>query len=325
MSYYLGKLALLICLLLAACAGIEPAQVATDGPGLPATASPRPVSTQPTPTLTPGSEPTSTLTQAVETATATPPPEKTTQVVEPSPSLTPRKSTSETTQPAASQAAIQIFSLGEGFQVTSPLTVAANLNGLVQGAYRVELFGRDGRLLYRQVWGKPGQAILGLPLDLEILFQIPADEEEGRLVITRLDDNNRLQTVESSDLRLLSNGTDSGREGAGRTYLQVIQDSILIQVPLEAGQAAGGMVRVAGRTRATVGEVLRIQLVNEEGKVVGQRVASVEAGEEGQGIFSSEVPYKVEATMPVRLVVFALGDPVSPFRYLASRIVVLAP
>jgi hypothetical protein len=71
--------------------------------------------------------------------------------------------------------------------------------------------------------------------------------------------------------------------------------------------------------------VLRIQLVNEEGKVIGQRVASVEAGPQGQGIFSSEVPYKVEAATPVRLVVFAIGDPVSPIRYLASRVVVLEP
>jgi hypothetical protein len=224
-----------------------------------------------------------------------------------------------TPTPAGSFADIQIFTPAEGSQVISPIFLQSKLNGLVEGAYRVELFSQDGRLLYRQVWGVPPAPVQGIFLDLPILFQIPAEVEDARLVVTRLDAENRLQAIESVDLQLKSSGISQVKEN---TWPQA---AIQILSPLEGAQIMDEGIKVSGKARLPAGEVLRLQLVDTAGKVLGQRVAAVGETANGYGLFSTEIVYRVNVPTPVRLVVYAVGDPLSPIRFLASSKVELIP
>ncbi len=225
---------------------------------------------------------------------------------------------SEQAAPIKQAAEISIELPGDGSRVVSPLRVRARLNEPVFGSYRAELFGQDGRLLYRQVWSAPDDLADQIVLDLSIKFLLPSEEEKGRFVITRLDAQNRLQAVNSVELILNSTGNNDLKPVA------TTQAVIVILSPLEGEGASGGKIQVSGRTTIPKGESLRVQLVTEDGKVIGQRLAAVDETDGGVGFFMTEVPYRVESDTTVRLIVFGVGDPISPITHLSSLLVRVA-
>ncbi len=310
MSDVLRKLAFLVCMILAACAVRAPEAEGFLDPGFSKACCPAaPSSESLYATSLPSTKP------LVPSKTASWTPTLTKSAVK----RTAMQVARSTPTPAGSFADIQIFTPAEGSQVISPIFLQSKLNGLVEGAYRVELFSQDGRLLYRQVWGVPPAPVQGIFLDLPILFQIPAEVEDARLVVTRLDAENRLQAIESVDLQLKSSGISQVKEN---TWPQA---AIQILSPLEGAQIMDEGIKVSGKARLPAGEVLRLQLVDTAGKVLGQRVAAVGETANGYGLFSTEIVYRVNVPTPVRLVVYAVGDPLSPIRFLASSKVELIP
>jgi hypothetical protein len=83
---------------------------------------------------------------------------------------------------------------------------------------------------------------------------------------------------------------------------------------------------VTGRALPRADQPLKVMLVAEDGRVLGQRLAGVTTPIPGDyGNFITEVPYKVSEVTQVLLVVYEDGGQTSPISLLTSISIVLAP
>jgi hypothetical protein len=71
---------------------------------------------------------------------------------------------------------------------------------------------------------------------------------------------------------------------------------------------------------------LYIELIDEKGKVVGQRTIGMESvpGED-YARFSGEVPYTVTQATPVRLTVYESASRIPGYTHISTRLIVLLP
>ena len=217
-------------------------------------------------------------------------------------------------------AGIQIFKPGDLSKVASPIEVSAYLRPGAGGQVTIELFGEDGRLLVRQI--RVYDVTPGARVNLyeEVPFQISAAAEVGRLVLSMADGAGRLIAVNSIDLILLSMG-DSDINPS-----DALLDFIYIQQPKLKTLVQGGSVLVSGLARPFIDQSLVVHLIAEDGRVVGQRLVAVgERAANGYGEFGVEVSYNVWRLTPVRLTIYEVGSPISPYRYLSSLELVLGP
>ncbi len=223
--------------------------------------------------------------------------------------------------PALPEVTITVYSAGKAADVAAPLEVGLEFNVVVEGAYRLELLGEDGRLLYRRVWAQPGQPGTPQPLKLLINFEIPEAQEPGRLVLSLLDSQGRFQAVDSVDV-LLSTVAPESQQAALEN-----PDRLIIQSPEPGSQVNGGTVLVSGQIQGSADLPLKVLLLAEDGRVVGQRLAATQLIDEKAGTwqFLAEVPFKVRERTPVRLQVIQSGEPLSEIKLLASVLVDLSP
>ena len=225
-----------------------------------------------------------------------------------------------TPTPEVPVADIQIFKPGDLSRVASPIHLAGYLRPGYKGRVWIELFGEDGRLLYREikVFNVPAGAKINLSMDLG--FEIASVAEVGRLVVSVKDEDDRLESANSVNLILLSMGESDINPS------DALLDRIDIRQPYVKTLIQGGKVLVSGLARTDTGLPLRVELVDPQGKVVGQRLATVSTpGEGGYGQFAVEVPYTVTSLTPVRLIVYEDGESVSPVVHLSSLEVQLSP
>jgi hypothetical protein len=216
-------------------------------------------------------------------------------------------------------APITINSPGEGSRVLSPIRVVINLANRNTGTLHIELRGVDGRLIARQVKALEGESPLG-PLVIDLKFEISTPFEVGRLLISQKDEHGRLVDLNSVDLTLLSEG------GSRLMPAESISQMIVIQQPISGETVTGGMLTVTGMTRLRPYQPLRVELITEDGKVVGHRLASFGSNSlVGYSTFAAEVPYSITQTTPIRLIVFQDGGLISDKRYLSSIEIILNP
>ncbi len=226
----------------------------------------------------------------------------------------------DTPAPPIPDARIQIYQLGELSKVISPINVSLRLTCGDGKVVRIELHGEDGRLLARDVrqyervpWDA---ARIGMNLD----FEINAAAELGRLVISAEDSFGRLIEVNSMNLILLSHGLTELNPPSG------LQQRIIIQDPQEKTLVQGGKLIISGRARPETSQPLRVMLVAEDGRILGQRLAGVTVIVPGDyGTFLAEVPYTITDVTPALLTVFEEGGTVSEVSFLTSLKVILAP
>lgn len=267
------------------------------------------------PTATPSPESSPTTYLPTPTLTLTPAPEGLASVA-----VTVPLGATNTPAPPIPDARIQIYRLGELSKVVSALDVSLRLTCGYAKVVRIELYGEDGRLLARDVrtYNKvPWEAArIGMSLD----FEISAAAELGRLVISAEDPNGRLIEVNSMNLILLSQGITELNPASG------LQQRIIIQDPVEKTLIQGGKLIISGRARPETTQPLRVMLVGEDGRILGQRLAGVTTVVPGDyGTFLAEVPYSVSEVMPALLTVFEEGGTMSEISFLTSLNVVLAP
>ena len=217
-------------------------------------------------------------------------------------------------------AAVQIERPATQSRVTAPLEIRARLVGQGGAKLWLELFGKDGRLLARRVLRlalpASSSAVVNEPLD----FEIPGASEEGWLRLVVQDRQLRWMAVDSVPLTLL-------REGRLITAPAALMElDIRIQQPAAQARISGGVLEVQGMAGAEVKLPLRVQLVDAEGRVVGQRLAGGEpAGTDGQAAFSAQVSYHVTAPTEVRLLVFEAGSDLLQVEHLSSLELILNP
>ena len=226
----------------------------------------------------------------------------------------------DTPAPYIPDSKIQIYWIGELSKVTAPIQVIARLTSQTGEIARVELYGEDGRLLARQVktfYTIPWQ-VAGI--DIELDFEIRASAELGRLVISVEDIYGRLVDVNSVNLVLLS---------SGETVLNpasALWQRIYIKEPTHKTLIQGGVLTVAGLARPDSDQFLRISIIDESGRIVGQRLTGVgPSAPGGYGAFTVEVPYTVAELTPVLVTVSEDGGTLSELSHLASIQVLLSP
>lgn len=229
-------------------------------------------------------------------------------------------SVTATFMPEIPEARIQIYWIGELSKVTSPIEVIARLTSRVGKVVRVELYGEDGRLLARYV-----KVFRELPwhvggVDTELEYEIRAAAELGRLVISVEDVYGRLIDLNSINIILLSSGQNEYNPASA------LRQVIVIQEPQPQTLIQGGVVYVSGLARPNFDQPLRIELISQDGNVLGHRLAGVSIPiPGGYGTFLAEVPYSVNELTPAILVVYEDGGSISEITHLSSLEVLLSP
>jgi hypothetical protein len=225
-----------------------------------------------------------------------------------------------TPAPPIPEATIQILQLGDLSKVLSPIPISTRLTCGQGKTIRFELYGEDGRLLarYMRTYENIPWNTARIGFDME--FEISAAAELGRLVVSAEDSLGRLIEASSMDLVLMSQGMSEINPPTG------LQQRIIIHDPTEKSLIQSGKLIVSGRAKPATNQPLRAMLVGEDGKILGQRLAGIVTPIPGDyGTFIAEVPYSVTAVTPALLMVFEEGGPISPYKYLTSIQVMLAP
>ena len=186
---------------------------------------------------------------------------------------------------------------------------------------RVELFGENKRLLYRNIRVVnfvPVGAWALLAFDIE--YEISAAAEAGRLVLSVDDEYGRTVALNSVPLVLLSIGE------ADIVPPRDVLAPIILQQPRKKALIQGGSVIVSGLARPNGDQPIQVRLITQKGAEVGSRLAAIgPLGEGGYGSFSVEVPYSVSQATTVLLVVTIGGEEISDIIHLSSRDIVLSP
>jgi len=204
--------------------------------------------------------------------------------------------------------------------VTSPIRLSGFLNRGSVGPVSVELHGEDGRVLVRQVKDYEDSPTSWASFVYELEFEISAVAEVGRLIISTRDIFGRMKAVNSVALILVSAGENDFNPPPA--YYQ----SIIIQEPITKSLIVGGNVLVSGFARIHTNQPLMAQLIDEQGQIVGIRLLAVTPVEgSSYGSFMGEIPYKIDALTPVRLVVYEDGETISDISHLTSVEIVLGP
>jgi len=229
---------------------------------------------------------------------------------------TPLPTNTPTPSPLPPGAQIRILVPGPMSKVTSPLTLRMEVVAGGSELVQVDLVGEDGRLLARtleRVPSRPG----GVYVSMKIPFEVRMAGELARLTISTKDEQGRLQSVSSLHLLLLSIGVDEF------TPVSDFSERLVIYKPEPKIQAVGGELLVEGRFQPFNEQQVVMELVREDGKVVGERILGFN-GLEPQ-LFSTTIPYKINDVVNARLVIRQDDDRIEGLFYLYSQEVVLNP
>lgn len=257
----------------------------------------------PTPTPSPTIPPTATLPMATPTTFTTTPSPGPTAIAE------------------IPNAEIEIRNLGALSKVTSPLPIYAYLRPGAGGKVRIELLGEDGRLLTRQI-----KTFSSLPprawavMQTEIEYEITANAESGRLQISVEDEYGRTTALNYVPLILMSIGNPDIIPPID------VLAPIVIQQPTRRSLIQGGIVRISGIARPGSDQPLMAKLIAADGSEVGMRLVSVDNPiQNGFGSFAAEIPYSVEKTTPVLLVITEGRRNLNDIIHLTSQEIMLSP
>jgi hypothetical protein len=297
MKSHILRLTWLLTILLSSCAQLPSTNNLVPSPT---------VMTEALQTSTPQSTetPTPTLTQTPTANPATLTPARTpTHTLTPTPfPITLEPISSPSPEAALPEVAIQIFTPGPLSKVVSPLLVRAFLRPGANGRIRLELLGEDGRLLVRQVLVFNAPPRRKVNLSVEVDFEIAAVAETGRLRLSVDDQYGRTTDLTSVDLILLSSGeADINPPGDLRA-------PIIIEEPEAYSRIEGGEVIVSGLARPTNDQPLKIEIIDQTGKIIGERLAAVaESADGGHRPFATSVTYRVDEPTRALLLVIERG------------------
>jgi len=206
---------------------------------------------------------------------------------------------------ATSIAQIQILSPGPESRLTSPIELEAQLYPGADGKVRIELFTSDGRLLARKILMSADDT------DLTVQFTASIDFEVSRptaaiLLVSAEDQYGRLQSLNSLDLTLLSEGEQLITPAAEADY------GIQILSPQQGDQISGGSITITGQASSQPGRPLIVQLITREGRVLsfGEVYSHFEQDSE-LGTFETKLSYAVKGATWVQVAITE-NDPQIP-------------
>ncbi len=233
----------------------------------------------------------------------------------------------EASQPSPDEipfAAIRIIRPGPLSRIVSPIDLHVFLSPGEGRRVQVELHGEDGRLMYRKVFRYNTAPSAQVKIYEKIKFEVSGVAETVRLTITTFDSHGRVQALAAEDLILMASG-DSDINPPGD-----LLSNLVIRQPEPRQLIQGGKVIVSGLVRTTSDQPLSIELITEEGKVAGTRLAAVSSNEKGSEkgghrLFAAEVPYHVQSPTWVRVTVIERGIRRPGAVYITTTDVLLSP
>ncbi len=202
-------------------------------------------------------------------------------------------------QPVYPLSNLRILSPGAGSRLISPIQTDLSVMLGVDSTIQIELLNANGELLVKKLIryaeANTEQRILIHPV---LDFEIGSEEEEGRLVVKTYDTFNRLISMSSCELTLLSAGENDIRAA------NVPYEPFLITEPVSGSTIQGGVVTVSGYVRLVSHSFILFELVDEKGIGLANRYLMVK-GEPGGSpvVFTTTLPYKVYQATAVRLIV----------------------
>jgi hypothetical protein len=216
---------------------------------------------------------------------------------------------------------VQIRLPGVGSTLVSPISVEAQFStGEIANAIRIELRREDGTLLTRSVIDPARLAPPGDHLNELVDFEISDHSLDAWLIIGVDDAPNSPLAVNSLPLVLSASGTSQPTPSAWQAK------SIDIQQPTPRAEISSGFVTVSGLTSLEPGQLLKAQLLAQDGKVIGQGLAEID-GSPGDQFkpFTIRLLQSVKQPTQARLVVFSELGQSGIILHLASIPVTLSP
>lgn len=230
------------------------------------------------------------------------------------PSATPQLS------PALSSAVMQVLSPGPMSKVLSPIRLRAYVIPGYGSKVRVELFGEDGRLIFRKLMYAYTDLFKWAYLSVDIPFETRAAAELARLQIAAEDANGVTVALTSVHLLLTPQGFEE------ITPPGILNERCIFFAPVASATISGGTLVATGTYLPFNIEPLILELVADNGTIVGSQWLEVpSASVSGPIPFNAEIAYTVDAQTPAYLVARQFDDRINGMMYLFSQPVVLNP
>ena len=251
-----------------------------------------------------------------ETARASILPEILTDTPEPTITTTSLPTGTPTSFPWHKPGAIRFETPGPMSKVISPIQLRMMVVAGDSERVQVDLYGEDGRLLAREL-RKVIATSRGALVTVRIPFETRAAAELGRITVSTLDKEGRIQALNSVRLLLLS---------AGLNEINPVGDSsepILLLEPNVEKPISGGVVTVKGDLWPFNLQPVILELVDGEGKSISLRILNM--NHIHPQLFETTLPYKVSESTPVRLVIRQDDDRIPGLFYVYSQEILLNP
>lgn len=236
----------------------------------------------------------------------------------PAPTLTPTPRPTFTASPIPWHRAgkIRFVSPGPMSKVVSPIQLHLEVISGESQKVQVDLYGEDGRLLARQL-RKVLTTGKGAVVSVRIPFEIRAAAELGRITVSTLDKQGRIQSLNSIRLLLLSSGVNE---------IYPVGDPaepVIVFHPRVEETVSGGVVNVKGDIWPFNLQPVVLELVNSAGKSIAVRIVTVN-GINPQ-LFETTIPYAVTEPTSVRLVIRQDDDRMPGVYYVYTQLITLNP
>ena len=224
------------------------------------------------------------------------------------------------------QAEIQIINPGRLSRVISPFKLHIYLalpksEQEDNSSIMISLYGDNGRILEREVIPSEDYDGGNSHLVTDFHFDIPGEAETARLEVSAVDPYNRISSLDSTDVILLSDGTPEIKS------ILDLYASLIIQQPISSTLIQGDVLIVQGVTRFAPNDELLVELINRDGNQVGSALIPVADDDLGNGFrpFSGEIPYQVSSSSWIRVQVIARDGKFSGIQHLISVEVLVSP
>ena len=236
----------------------------------------------------------------------------------PAPTLspTPRPTFTQTTIPGHEPAAILIFAPGPMSKVVSPITLRMNIIAGESEKVQIDLYGEDGRLLTRNLKRVPISG-KGVQQQIKIPFEIRAAAEVGRITVSTLDKEGRIQSLNSVHVLLLSSGTNEINPPGNPS------EPVGVNSPLLEESVSGGVLNVKGDVWPFNLNPVILELVSPDNKSIGLRILTIDNLD--PQLMETTIPYKVSEPTLARLTIRQDDDRINGLLYVYSQEVLLNP
>jgi hypothetical protein len=205
-------------------------------------------------------------------------------------------------------------------KLVSPILLEAAAHTGANGDIRVELVGEDGQVIMRKILQVSTEAELQFFLSTNVEFEISTVAEAARLQISVDDVFHRPVALASVDIILLSIGEND------RNPVSDGIEPFIIRQPKPDQVISGGKVTLEGMARPFNQQPLQMELITEQGAVVGVKQVFLTPNPDGKYVpFRVEIPYSVTQARGVRLVIHQDGEHIPGIIALNSLTLYLMP